>query len=161
VRTPLYGITAFFVLTKFLSKCAGLITKLAPNFALLPIAKALTNQLKNEQPETNHEESLSQAFTGMARDLIALANVTQRMFNSIWLTIVAPPSFYRDLKTAMSRCIQTVKGRYHGDANTSTSVLDVYKGLKRPNYIFQISPLLIRNDKIKEAVESLGPEYNG
>jgi hypothetical protein len=144
VRVPLYGITAFFVLTKIAFKLPWSAIQGLLNITIIPITKASINLFKEKPLEQKFEGSDSCSFTGMTRDLIALANATQRMFNSIWLTIVAPPSFYRELSTANDRCEEMIIGNYHVNkqSNSPNPVSDVYKGLIVPNYILQITSLL-------------------
>lgn len=166
-RIPLYGIATIFTLAKMPFKFVWSTVQLLVNILFIAPGKACINLFKDIPIKQKIEGSNSWSFTGLLRDSIALANVAQRTLNSIWLTIVAPPSNYRDFQKAASVCKSTMLGDYHALKKTEgsedsnpTPVREVFEGLIAPNYFRQISPVLIPSS-LKTHVTKMGPHFNG
>jgi hypothetical protein len=154
-RVPFYSISCLFQIPKMALKLTFSALEFLVSFFPVTIYNIYARCM--DRPTIQYFKGRvaeNWSFKGLARDGIATLNLAQRTANSIWLTIVAPPSHYRSFTEAVQAATEAAEGKYHQLNGQPSNVSAVWKLFVIPNYFRQISSCC------RNSLDSL-PELNG
>lgn len=101
------------------------------------VTRGLRNLGKREDEPGYIKPKAGLSFKTVMLDAIMCKDLAQRTINAAWLTLVAPPPYYRDLQTAAQTCYQAVVVGQHHSAET---IKALWRTSRTPNYWEQMSP---------------------